>query len=55
MTMAAAFLRDTELSVNEICERTGFSDISYFSRSFKKEVRYTPSEYRRSCLTGKAG
>jgi len=55
MTMAAAFLRDTELSVNEICERTGFSDISYFSRSFKKEIRYTPSEYRRFCLAGKAG
>lgn len=47
MTMAAALLRDTELTVNEICERSGFSDISYFSRSFKKEIRFTPSEYRR--------
>lgn len=47
MTMAAALLRDTELSVNEICERTGFSDISYFSKSFKKEILYTPSQYRR--------
>ncbi len=46
MTMASSLLRDTELSVNEICERTGFSDISYFSRSFKKETQYTPSEYR---------
>jgi len=36
MTMAAALLRDTELTVNEICERTGFSDISYFSKAFKK-------------------
>ena len=47
MTMAAALLRDTGLSINEICERTGFTDISYFSKSFKKEVQYTPSQYRR--------
>lgn len=47
IAMAASFLRDTELSVHEICERTGFRDISYFSRSFKKEILRTPSEYRR--------
>jgi len=46
MTMAASLLRDTGLSINEICERTGYNDISYFSRSFKKETQYTPSEYR---------
>jgi AraC family L-rhamnose operon regulatory protein RhaS len=47
MTMAATLLRDTDLSINEICERTGFSDISYFSKSFKKIVQLTPTEYRR--------
>ncbi len=47
MTMAAALLRDTTLCMTEICERTGFSDISYFSKAFKKEIRYSPSEYRR--------
>ncbi len=47
MTMAASLLRDTGLTVYEICERTGFSDISYFSKSFKKEIQFTPSEYRR--------
>lgn len=47
MTMAAALLRDTMLSMSEICDRTGFSDISYFSKAFKKEIRYSPSEYRR--------
>jgi AraC-like DNA-binding protein len=46
MTMAASLLRDTQLSINEICERTGYSDFGYFSRSFKKETQYTPSEYR---------
>ena len=47
MTMAAALLRDTTLSMTEICEKTGFADISYFSKTFKKEICYTPSEYRR--------
>ena len=47
MTMAAALLRDTMLSMTEICEKTGFADISYFSKTFKKEICYTPSEYRR--------
>ncbi len=45
--MASAMLRDTELCIEEICERTGFSDISYFSKLFKKKVNYTPSEYRK--------
>ena len=47
LTMASTLLRDTELSVDEICERTGFSDISYFSKTFKKWLLHTPSEYRR--------
>jgi len=47
MKMATTLLRDTELNINEICMRTGFSDISYFSKSFKKEIKFTPSEFRR--------
>ncbi len=47
LTMASTLLRDTELSVDEICERTGFSDISYFSKVFKKKLNHTPSEYRK--------
>lgn len=47
LMMASTLLRDTELSVDEICERTGFSDISYFSKVFKKKICHTPSEYRR--------
>ncbi len=46
LTIASALLRDTELSLYEICNRTGFSDISYFSKSFKKEIKCTPTEYR---------
>ena len=44
--MASMLLRDTELSISEICEHTGFNDIGYFSKSFKKEIHFTPSEYR---------
>lgn len=47
LMMASTMLRDTQLPVEEICERTGFSDISYFSKVFKKKLYYTPSEYRR--------
>lgn len=47
LTMASTLLRDTDLSVDEICERTGFSDISYFSKVFKKKLFLTPSEYRK--------
>jgi AraC family L-rhamnose operon regulatory protein RhaS len=47
LTMASTLLRDTELSIEEICERTGFSDISYFSKVFKKKLNHTPSEYRK--------
>lgn len=47
LMMASTLLRDTELSVDEICERTGFGDISYFSKVFKKKIYCTPSEYRR--------
>lgn len=47
LMMASTLLRDTELPVDEICDRTGFHDISYFSKVFKKKLYYTPSEYRR--------
>ena len=47
LNMASTMLRDTALSVEEICDRTGFNDISYFSKVFKKGLHLTPSEYRR--------
>lgn len=47
LKMASTLLRDTELTVDEISERTGFHDISYFSKVFKRKLSYTPSEYRR--------
>jgi len=40
-------LTSTSLSVSEICERVGFSDMSNFSRYFKKEEGMSPLQYRR--------
>lgn len=51
LKIASALLRDTELNITEICERTGFSDVSYFSKTFKKELKYSPSEYRNKINT----
>lgn len=41
---AKQFLRDG-LSVSETARKTGFNDIFYFSRIFKKRVGITPSEF----------
>lgn len=47
LTMASTLLRDTTLTIEEICERTGFHDNSYFSKVFKKKLHMTPTEYRK--------
>ncbi len=39
-------LRDRELSVTDVALQTGFDDVNYFSRVFKKIRHQTPSEYR---------
>ncbi|SDL04679.1 PucR family transcriptional regulator ligand-binding domain-containing protein [Halarsenatibacter silvermanii] len=44
---AKHFLYHTNMALNRVAARTGFSDASYFSRVFKKEVGLPPSEYRK--------
>lgn len=41
-------LRNTNLSITEISFECGYSSSQYFSDTFKKQARITPSEYRRS-------
>ncbi len=48
LTEAARLLACSDMSVKEICGNTGFSDSSYFSKIFKRYMRVTPNEYRRS-------
>lgn len=46
MEKAKELLSTTEHSMKEICLMCGYSDPNYFSRSFKKNVGVTPTEYK---------
>ncbi|HAF99590.1 AraC family transcriptional regulator [Paenibacillus lactis] len=46
MERAKLLLRTTSLSIKEIADATGFESANYFSKTFRKEVGYSPSEYR---------
>ena len=43
---AKELLSTTQYSMKEICSICGYSDPNYFSKSFKKNVGVTPTEYR---------
>ena len=43
---AKRLLKTKYLSVSQISEMCGFKEIYYFSKIFKKECGYTPSEYK---------
>lgn len=43
---AKELLLKSEYSMKEICSMCGYSDPNYFSRSFKKNVGVTPTEYK---------
>lgn len=43
---AKELLTTTECSMKEICAMVGYADPNYFSRSFKKNVGVTPTEYK---------
>lgn len=47
LNRAAEFLREGKYSVSEIADMTGFSTLSHFSTSFKKQFGAAPSEYGR--------
>lgn len=45
---AKSLLKQTALSIQEICYWLGFEDASHFNKSFKKLTNMTPTEYRKS-------
>ncbi len=47
MEAAKSYLLTTDRSINEIVEKCGFSSVSYFDYSFKKEFGVTPLEFRK--------
>ena len=46
MKLAKSLLEFSEKSIAEIAEEAGFSDSSYFTKSFKSRFGMTPKEYR---------
>ena len=46
MERAKRLLRDTDIQVQDIAMRVGFSDTNYFSKAFRKYTGLKPSEYR---------
>lgn len=48
---ACTLLKTTELSINEISNRVGYTDYFYFARLFKREFSMSPSEYKANTKT----
>lgn len=46
VSAAANLLKSTELSIKEICYKTGFSDPNYFSNAFRAHFGCSPRKYR---------
>ena len=46
ISAAETLLRETDMSVSEIAERVGYSDVYYFSKTFKRLVGCSPSKIR---------
>lgn len=48
---AEMLLRDSNAEIEDICYNTGFNSPSAFHKAFKNRYGYSPSEWRRRCLT----
>ncbi|MBE7176291.1 MAG: helix-turn-helix domain-containing protein [Mucilaginibacter polytrichastri] len=48
---ACGLLRQKELSVLEVCYESGFNNISYFNRQFKRQTGMAPLQYRRKLVS----
>ena len=51
---AMQLLRETELSVTQICHRVGFNSLSHFTTTFRQHTGVSPSAYRRPGLGTRA-
>ncbi len=49
---AKMLLKETNLSITDISAQTGFGNITYFEKVFKKMTDCTPLQYRRNFRTG---
>jgi AraC-like DNA-binding protein len=48
ISISKLFLKNTDWRISEICAKTGYDDLYYFSRLFKNRVGMSPSQYRKS-------
>ncbi|EUJ34504.1 bacterial regulatory helix-turn-helix s, AraC family protein [Brochothrix thermosphacta DSM 20171 = FSL F6-1036] len=48
MIHASELLRHSDLTISHIAQSLGFTQMSYFSKTFKKEFEMTPKEYRKN-------
>lgn len=48
LDQAKAFLTNTQLTVNTIAEKLGFSSVNYFHEFFKTQTGLTPQFYRQT-------
>ena len=46
MNKAKELLSSSNYSMKEICAMVGYADPNYFSRSFKKNIGVTPTEFK---------
>jgi AraC family transcriptional regulator len=46
MRRAAELLRETELSITQICQRVGFNSLSHFTTTFHRHTGMSPTNYR---------
>ena len=51
ITEACRLLAETSLPIQAICFRTGYSNISYFNRTFKTALHCSPKDYRKKRST----
>ena len=49
---AKELMKNSNLSIKEICFKIGYADPNYFSHIFKKTEKLTPSEYIKNCNKG---
>lgn len=47
MNRIKELLRNTELTLHQIAERTGFEHSEYLGAAFRREVGLTPGEFRK--------
>ncbi|WP_165972349.1 response regulator transcription factor [Paenibacillus piri] len=48
LNKAGRLLKDSDMSISEICREAGYKDYHYFNKVFKKWYGVTPSHYRKS-------